>query len=1347
MANSLLRQVLFSAASYLFLGPGVYAQCPVAPACVPGPASSPQAAAFGMGIYGVTLNTINTTTNGAVDGSPDYSCTTSTTLAPGAAYTIRVATNAAADENVRVWLDYDNNGSFDPTTELLFASSNARVHSGTTALIPLSAVTGVPLRLRIAADASVAPVPTPCSTPVYSQTEDYGVVLQANTQAPQAAFVVSAAQACAGTFAFTDQSTRGASSWLWRFGDGTTSTQQHPTHTYAAPGSYDVKLRACNSLGCDSVLVVAAAQWAAPLAVPAACSPAPQSYCCNYGITQVSFAGQAQASADGVAGYEDFTCRRRFQGQQGQRYPLQITTGGANRYDVRVYIDYDNNGIFDERTEVVFEALSTQNPTGFVTLAGPVAAAGPVRLRVTAAATGLPLTACTSPVLGQVEDYSLLLTPAACSSAPAPGVVVGPAAICPNVPFRLGLSATIPPATGLQWQSSPDSLTWTNLVGANNQLLDLRDVNAAAYYRALTVCGSTVRATPAFRVLMDPLLCYCNQLFTGSTGNCGPSVNRLVRLWVPSTTLDYAGPPCTTSPDSMYQRVVPYAVNRTAALQRNGTYQLQARTTLGASLDAWLDVDHSGTYDPSEYLLLPNAATAGAPQRVQFTVPATAPLGPTGLRLRWTTNIPGPTTACRTATTGQVFDFTVLLTEPGCAAPLAQGQVQGVRAYCPDSLLTLRVIGQSNGTALQWQSSPDSLSWTDLPGATARVLTYRFPDTTYVRLRTSCGPVSVATAAVRLQPNLLGCICTPTPITTPCSTPPVPLTRIRIGNTPINAGGTACERGSTWKYTATPAGLTGPPVATLRRGVAYPVRLTLPANQPNLCVLARAWLDYNHDGHFTDDEATWLRSSATFNGFCSPSVDSVATLTVPPNAALGPLTMRILIRPNSTNQVPMSARVQCQDFNAGELRDFIVTIAAAQPTPNGPVAGTITGPTRLCPGRAVHLSATGHSVGAALQWESQSAGGSWQAIAGATGATLVRPFAAATSYRLTATADGQTATSAPWAVAVGPCGCQPLGNCQPHLTYFALHSAGAALQTTPDFRVPPCRTYSDYARSTADSLTTTLYRGDSAQVVLRGTGGYLLPALWLDANGNGRFEASEFHNLLPNYAVNAPMFVRVPANAARGPVLMRLRIASNGVDPAFVATDTCRGRQSRGETYDFTVTLADRCPAAPSLLHLTLPGGGGQLAAAGTWPAGTTWLWHGPNGFTSTAARPSLPLTAAAGTYYCTIRSSISCQLTAAREVDPARPSTALAARPAVAAEAELYPNPSPGTSKLRLATPAEAGSAVTVYDMTGRMVLTQALKSGATEVQLQLPATIPGLYVVILRTSTGTVMRRWMVE
>jgi PKD repeat protein len=54
---------------------------------------------------------------------------------------------------------------------------------------------------------------------------------------------------------FTDQSTDGGAtitSWLWRFGDGATSTAQNPSHTYGTPGTYDVTLRVTNSAGPDS---------------------------------------------------------------------------------------------------------------------------------------------------------------------------------------------------------------------------------------------------------------------------------------------------------------------------------------------------------------------------------------------------------------------------------------------------------------------------------------------------------------------------------------------------------------------------------------------------------------------------------------------------------------------------------------------------------------------------------------------------------------------------------------------------------------------------------------------------------------------------------------------------------------------------------------------------------------------------------------------------------------------------------------------------------------------------------------------------------------------------------------
>ena len=50
---------------------------------------------------------------------------------------------------------------------------------------------------------------------------------------------------------FTDKSI-GADDWSWNFGDGVTSTEKNPVHTYSAPGAYTVSLTVRNnSSGCD----------------------------------------------------------------------------------------------------------------------------------------------------------------------------------------------------------------------------------------------------------------------------------------------------------------------------------------------------------------------------------------------------------------------------------------------------------------------------------------------------------------------------------------------------------------------------------------------------------------------------------------------------------------------------------------------------------------------------------------------------------------------------------------------------------------------------------------------------------------------------------------------------------------------------------------------------------------------------------------------------------------------------------------------------------------------------------------------------------------------------------------
>ncbi len=73
-----------------------------------------------------------------------------------------------------------------------------------------------------------------------------------------ALFTASPTQVCApiGEVSFTDLSDGFPDSWLWEFGDGTTSTEQHPTHTYASPGLYTVTLTASGSCGTDTKTLI-----------------------------------------------------------------------------------------------------------------------------------------------------------------------------------------------------------------------------------------------------------------------------------------------------------------------------------------------------------------------------------------------------------------------------------------------------------------------------------------------------------------------------------------------------------------------------------------------------------------------------------------------------------------------------------------------------------------------------------------------------------------------------------------------------------------------------------------------------------------------------------------------------------------------------------------------------------------------------------------------------------------------------------------------------------------------------------------------------------------------------------
>lgn len=70
--------------------------------------------------------------------------------------------------------------------------------------------------------------------------------------APVADFDAEQNETCRGAVQFTDNSTYGATSWSWDFGDGKTSTDQNPNHWYHTGGVYTVVQTVQNSNGTDS---------------------------------------------------------------------------------------------------------------------------------------------------------------------------------------------------------------------------------------------------------------------------------------------------------------------------------------------------------------------------------------------------------------------------------------------------------------------------------------------------------------------------------------------------------------------------------------------------------------------------------------------------------------------------------------------------------------------------------------------------------------------------------------------------------------------------------------------------------------------------------------------------------------------------------------------------------------------------------------------------------------------------------------------------------------------------------------------------------------------------------------
>ena len=228
------------------------------------------------------------------------------------------------------------------------------------------------------------------------------------------------------TFVFTDLSTNIPTNWNWSFNpntvtfvNGTNASSQNPQVTLDSVALYTVTLISGNPVGLDTIVKPNLLSATLAFCVSAATNTT------GTDIGKFAFGGLVNGvdtpitnNSSSINTYSNFTSISSFNVAKGStvNYAVsQINSAGAAVARVIIFIDYDNNGIFDPATET-FATGATITANQVFSGSGNIpnsATLGNRRLRVILRqGTTNPLS-CGTYSNGETEDYTINITPPA----------------------------------------------------------------------------------------------------------------------------------------------------------------------------------------------------------------------------------------------------------------------------------------------------------------------------------------------------------------------------------------------------------------------------------------------------------------------------------------------------------------------------------------------------------------------------------------------------------------------------------------------------------------------------------------------------------------------------------------------------------------------------------------------------------------------------------------------------------------------------------------------------------------------------------------------------------------------
>jgi hypothetical protein len=597
-----------------------------------------------------------------------------------------------------------------------------------------------------------------------------------------------------------------------------------------------------------------------------------------------------------------------------------------------------------------------------------------------------------------VNGLTFLYSPAPpCSGTPLSGnIYTQSTGVCLNNFITIiDTGYTAGPGITLQW-----FFNGLAVPGANSAIFTDTVTGAGSYYCEVTCSGGTPVPSNIITTTLNPFnLCYCSSaLGTSCTSN---AITEVSLAGVGNTLNNVSA----CSPGT-YSLLIDTG-SLTTKLFRILTYPLVTKYSTTSKSAVWIDYDHSGTFDATEYTLITNTVAANTAVTTNITIPGTALLGKTGMRIRssGTGATLGAANACSNIFSSETEDYTIEIdSATGCTSIPTAGVISvNDTTVCNSEVINFINTGYTaaSGIDFQWYLNGNPIS-----GATSPSLAQTITAAGSYYCTVTCAafpgnPVSTNTINVTLNPATL-CYCFPQNPTGSC--PNDKITAVNIVGTTLNNTDNACNITNGSAYTNYPD--TGSATGSFQQGQI--IQLSVTTNNTNILSV---WIDYNQNGIFEASEWQQIALNSAAN------IANLVSINVPVNATVGKTGMRIRSRSSGSSNGASDA---CSAMFSGETEDYIVDITAAIPCTGAPIAGnTVANDTTVCLNSIVNLSLSGNGIASGLTYQWQENGVD---IVGATNISLLDTVTGPSTYQcvITCTSSGQTSTSNPVTLTVNP---------------------------------------------------------------------------------------------------------------------------------------------------------------------------------------------------------------------------------------------------------------------------------------------------------------------------------------